>query len=114
MNSTNGIHCERCLERMDYLNGPQMYVCNNKKCKKHEEKNMNTRAKFYVVSRTELHGSTLSYVVKMNPVISGSKENESFYKWTPSGSLELGTINAEVAEQFKPGKQFYLDFTEAE
>jgi hypothetical protein len=75
---------------------------------------MSVRAKFYVVSRTELNGSAPSYIVKMNPVTSGSKENESFYKWTPSGSLELGTINAEAAEQFKPGKEFYLDFTPVE
>lgn len=81
-----------------------------------KEHNMNTRAKFIVESRTELPGSQGNpiFIINMKPVTSGSKENDSFFKWTPGGSLVLQTVNAQSAEQFKPGKQFYLDFTEAE
>lgn len=48
----------------------------------------------------------------MYPVTSGSPENESFFKWTPGGKLELSTVNPEAAKQFVPGKQYYIDITE--
>ena len=27
-----------------------------------------------------------------NPVVDGSEENKKFFKWTPTGRLELGTV----------------------
>jgi hypothetical protein len=37
-------------------------------------------------------GSTEPLVtIKMNPVISGSEENKTFFKYTPSGEVRLGT-----------------------
>jgi hypothetical protein len=44
------------------------------------------------------------------PVTSGSEENQSFWKATPSGKLELGCINPAAAEQFTLGGEFYLEF----
>lgn len=47
--------------------------------------------------------------VRLHPVINGSPENESFYKYTPSGSLILSTINQSAFDQFKLGQEFYVD-----
>lgn len=71
---------------------------------------MSVRAKFKCdeVKNTVNGASALLF-----PVTSGSPENESFFKYTPSGKLELATINPEAAKQFVPGKSYYLDITEA-
>lgn len=67
------------------------------------------RAKFKVQSVTETEGGLKT--ASLQPVSSGSPENAEFFKWTPSGSIQLGTINPAAAEQFKPGTSFYVDFT---
>ena len=72
---------------------------------------MTVRAKFKVESVT--HDSN-GHSVKLIPVSSGSAENESFFKWTPWGEIKIGTINSGAAKEFAPGKQFYVDFTEAQ
>lgn len=72
---------------------------------------MSTRAKFVVDSRTEVQSG---YKVTLRAVTGTSQENASFFKYTPSGLLEMGLVQAETAEQFVPGKEFYLDFVEAE
>lgn len=69
------------------------------------------RAKFKVVSITEAEGGMKT--VQLQPVINGSPENEKFFKWTPSGSIQIGTLNPEASAQFAPGDQFYVDFTKA-
>lgn len=51
------------------------------------------------------------YDVKMSPVVNGSEENKNFFKWTPSGEVKLSTMKE---DHFIPGKEYYLDFTEAE
>jgi hypothetical protein len=66
------------------------------------------RAKFKVDERAENVGGG---VVRMSPVTSGSDENKNFFKWTPFGKLEMGTINEEALKEFKPGQEFYVDFT---
>lgn len=69
------------------------------------------RAKFELTQKTEtLEGGE----VKFQPVVDGSPENESFFKWTPYGEISIGTINKTVLEQMTVGKQYYVDFTEAE
>lgn len=72
---------------------------------------MNTRAKFYVFSKTVFSGSEYVQVV-LQPVTSGSSENDNFFKWTPSGKLEMN-LKTEVAELFEVGKSYYLDFSPA-
>jgi hypothetical protein len=69
------------------------------------------RAKFKVTSVTESEGGLKT--VTLQPVISGSPENEKFFKWTPSGSIQIGTINPDASAQFTPGDQFFVDFTKA-
>jgi len=73
---------------------------------------MTVRAKFKVQSVTESEGGLKS--ARLHPVTSGSPENAEFYKWTPGGSIELSTMNPAAAEQFRPGREFYVDFTPAE
>ena len=78
---------------------------------------MAVRAKFYVSevkqSRYQSQGNELLTTIKLNPVVSGSEENKQFYRWSPSGSIDLGTVNPAVVEQFHIGDEFYVDFTPA-
>ena len=67
-----------------------------------------TRAKFRCESVTTTESGKS---VKLQPVAGGSEENESFFKWTPYGSIEIGTINENV--NFVPGKEYFVDFTES-
>lgn len=71
---------------------------------------MSVRAKFKV---SHIQPGDEGATISLSPVTSGSKENEQFYKWTPGGSIVLSTINAEAAQQFSEGQEFYVDFTPA-
>lgn len=52
--------------------------------------------------------------VSFTPVIDGSEENESFSKYTPSGDINLQiSYDTEASNAFAPGKEYYVDFTEA-
>jgi len=50
--------------------------------------------------------------ISLTPVTNGSEENESFFSYTPYGSIEIGTVNPNV--KFEEGKEYYVDFTLAE
>lgn len=71
---------------------------------------MNVRAKFKVQSKGEA-GDT--HQVRLVPVIDGSDENKSFFKYTPGGSIDLQVVNADTAGKFAIGSEFYVDFTPA-
>ena len=65
------------------------------------------RAKFIVQNVTNYaEGAS----VTLTPVVSGSEENKSFYKWTPGGKIELSMTSNETAAKFIPGKAYYVDF----
>jgi hypothetical protein len=68
---------------------------------------MAVRAKFLC---TQLQGNQLYF----NVVTSGSKENEDFFKYTPSGQITMLIDNEKAKDQFEIGKQYYVDFTLAE
>lgn len=75
------------------------------------------RAKMQV-QKVELMGTVevlhLSCVAKTGAYpADGSNEDNTFAKWTPSGSLQLSVTNPALHGKFKPGMKFYLDFTEA-
>ena len=78
---------------------------------------MTVRAKFVVQSvtmtqhwdREKGHLAT----IRLAPVNSGSDENKKFYEATPSGHIELGTVNQDAAAQFVLGAEIYVDFTPA-
>ena len=72
---------------------------------------MTVRAKFKVVKVTETEGGLKT--ASLQPVMGGSEENKEFFKWTPTGSIDLGAMNPVAADQFTPGKEFYVDFTAA-
>ena len=68
------------------------------------------RAKFELIEKIEtLNGGR----VKFQPVTGGSPENDSFFKWTPYGTIEIGTINKDVFSKLTVGQNYYVDFTEA-
>jgi len=69
------------------------------------------RAKFRVVEISQISADGMK--LRLTAVTSGSPENEEFFKYTPSGSIDIGTVNAEAAKEFEFGKEFYVDFTEA-
>lgn len=69
---------------------------------------MNTRCKFKCISKTQRE-DWFSY--EFEPVMSGSEENESFFKYTPGGVLKLEVANN---HSFEPGKEYYLDLSLAE
>lgn len=79
---------------------------------------MGVRAKFVVQSITRNQHWDKSkgefQTIKLSPVTSGSEENKAFYEATPSGTVELATINPEAGNYFELGKEYYLDFTKAE
>lgn len=70
---------------------------------------MNVIAKFKV-TLNEPYGE--GRTVFLSPVISGSPENEEFYKWTPAGQITLSTINEEAAKQFTVGRELYVTFSD--
>jgi hypothetical protein len=76
---------------------------------------MSVRAKFKCNSKESLNPGEpeLGGTVKLEPVYSGSQENEQFYKWTPGGQIVLSTINESALNQFEPGREYYVDFTPA-
>lgn len=76
------------------------------------------RAKFKCTKITQSEGgdkeNPVLYSAEFAPVFGTageSEENKQFWKWTPSGKLELNTIKQ---MPFEVGKQYYLDITEAE
>lgn len=74
------------------------------------------RAKFKVTSITRSQGwGSVKEIqtIKLSPVCDGSEENKKFYAASPSGAIELGTVNAEAAAEFDLGAEFYVDFTPA-
>ena len=82
------------------------------------------RAKFQINSVKRLVGSCGT--VKQEELIAspvcgsapfgpnGESEDNTFARYTPSGSLSLTVNNPELFEKFRPGQKFYVDFTLAE
>lgn len=78
---------------------------------------MSVRAKFKVTSTTQRKHWDIQkgniHEIQLEPVTSGSKENESFYAATPHGAINLQTVNDEAGAQFELGAEYYIDFTRA-
>lgn len=51
------------------------------------------------------------FSVKMNAVSGGTEENKSFWAATPGGQIQFSSI---VEPSFEPGKEYYIDISEAE
>ena len=76
---------------------------------------MSVRAKFVVntITRQLFGNQGEGQVIKLSPVYGDSPENKEFYKWTPAGSIELGTVNPDAAKQFELGQEMFVEFTPA-
>jgi hypothetical protein len=77
------------------------------------------RAKFKVYSVTRFNWEAVEVV--LNPVMvslvkseEDSKENTDFWKATPNGELKMTVCNPKALDYFKPGEEYYLDFSKAE
>lgn len=72
------------------------------------------RCKFKCMSKREFEGwsGTKSplYDYSFNVVTSGSDENKKFWEYTPSGTFNITSI---TDDQFKVGKEYYIDLQEA-
>lgn len=68
------------------------------------------RCKFKCTDKTDDGNGSF---IKMEPVYSGSEENEKFFRLTPFGFFDMGTINPEVALQFVEGEEYYIDISKA-
>lgn len=79
---------------------------------------MAVRAKF-TVTEIQPHGETST--VRLCPVFptynpDGTKidsENAKFYAATPAGELSLGGVTKAVADQFEPGREYFIDISPA-
>jgi hypothetical protein len=69
------------------------------------------RAKFSVWSKQVSDGNTQ---VTLGAVVTGSPENERFFKFTPSATINLNTINETAGNEFEIGDEFCVDFTKCE
>jgi hypothetical protein len=73
------------------------------------------RAKLTVSEVTEFDNNNGGKRVKLTCVYDESiPEDRSFSKFTPNGSIDLYVNNPRVTDVFRPGKKFYVDFTEVE
>ena len=77
---------------------------------------MTVRCKFSCREVKESGQSDDAFYVTLDAVYDPDPESENgrFFKYTPSGTLALGTINASAAAQFEIGKEYYLDISLAE
>ena len=69
------------------------------------------RAKFRCIDKQPNEYGSL---IKLETVMSGSEENEKFFKFTPYGQLSMGTVNPAASDQFEVGKEYFVDFSPAE
>lgn len=74
---------------------------------------MTLRAKFQCSSINKSPDDS-SAVVHLSAVTTGSADNETWSKYTPSGQLQMTISNPAAAEQFEQGKEYFIDITPAE
>lgn len=54
-----------------------------------------------------------SFEVTLRPVTGNSAENDTFWKYTPSGELKMTITNKSARDFFVVGQEYYLEFTRA-
>lgn len=81
---------------------------------------MRAKMKVLSVEATE-YGETIKAAPVTTPVAgkpdygpNGESEDNTFARFTPSGSLSLTVNNPDLIGKIKPGQKFYVDFTLAE
>ena len=78
-----------------------------------QDKSMTVRAKFQCNSIQKSQDNATA-VVHLIAVTTGSAENETWSKYTPSGQLQMVISNPAAAEQFEQGREYYIDIQPAE
>lgn len=74
------------------------------------------RAKFKVLAKKSMlyyNNNEELVEIELSAVTQGSKENEAFFKWTPSGNIKLAILPKPTADYFELGKEYYIDFKRA-
>lgn len=78
---------------------------------------MSVRAKFKVDEIVErkhwTNGEPNTFDVKLSAVTGGSDENKRFFAATPGGSISIVCARHDAAHMFRPGEEFYVDFSKA-
>jgi hypothetical protein len=77
-----------------------------------KEKTMSVRAKFKCIENRDTGDNGAN--IRLEAVYGNgdpNHENSQFFKWTPSGTVNMGVVNASAAAQFEVGKEYYVDFT---
>ena len=69
---------------------------------------MSVIAKFKVLDKISKEDN--GEEIRMSPVIGGSPENDSFFKWTPYGEINIGLVNPDASKQFEVGQEYYVKF----
>lgn len=70
------------------------------------------RCKMKLMQLTHNAGGGTS--LKFSPVMGDNPENKAFFKWTPSGEINLYVLNEEAVKDAKLGGEYYVDFTLAQ
>lgn len=70
------------------------------------------RAKFYVDRVASGDGNTLVELWAITR--EDTEENKAFWKYTPSGFIQMTITNPAAVSQFKEGAEYYIDFTPAD
>lgn len=74
---------------------------------------MNIRAKLRCTAVQAPYANSPDQQVTLEAVTDSSPENKTFSKWTPAASVSMLISNPDAHGAFEPGKEYYLDFTEA-
>jgi cystathionine beta-lyase/cystathionine gamma-synthase len=74
---------------------------------------MGIKAKFNVTALTK-YGNGGGGNVKLAAVIGNSEENKEFWKYTPTGTIEMHIDNEEALKQFEGMGEYHVEFTKAE
>lgn len=70
---------------------------------------MSVRAKFFVQS---IEQTTSATIVKLSAVCRG-EDNKTWSAFTPAGQISMTIKNELASDQFKPGDEFFVDFSPA-
>jgi hypothetical protein len=75
------------------------------------------RAKMVLSSVTQYQGSEkyeFNCVGSDKYGPNGESEDNTFARYSPSGTLSINVTNPDLLGKFKPGQKFYIDFTESQ
>ncbi len=67
------------------------------------------RCKFKLLEKKETENGT---ALLFN--VTNDKDNEDYFKFTPWGNINIGLVNKETTTNFIPGKNYYVDFIDAD